>query len=192
MASHHSTDDVLGLRGRRNNDTEMTEMTEMTEVNLDTSVAAAADADTAPPHGTDGHSGSLQHHEFYSSEASTSSTTASLLNNNKGPNVQDGILVSDNKVESIETGLSGTSSHEGDVLRDEHGREISPIPEVAAVVANTDDPSIPCLTFRFWMMGLISILALSFVNQVRKKKGIEFRCGMIDIDIHMLGGKQGS
>ncbi|KAI8604603.1 OPT family small oligopeptide transporter [Dissophora ornata] len=51
------------------------------------------------------------------------------------------------------------------VLRDEFGREISPIPEVAAVVSNTDDPSIPCMTFRFWVMGLISILALSFINQ---------------------------
>ncbi|KAF9368051.1 hypothetical protein CPB97_004997, partial [Podila verticillata] len=51
------------------------------------------------------------------------------------------------------------------VLTDEQGHEISPIPEVAAVVSNTDDPSIPCMTFRFWVMGLVSIFALSFVNQ---------------------------
>lgn len=49
--------------------------------------------------------------------------------------------------------------------KDEFGREISPIPEVAAIVSNTDDPSIPCMTFRFWVMGLISISTLSFVNQ---------------------------
>ncbi|KAK3818719.1 MAG: LOW QUALITY PROTEIN: OPT family small oligopeptide transporter [Benniella sp.] len=49
--------------------------------------------------------------------------------------------------------------------KDEFGRETSPIPEVAAVVANTDDPSIPCMTFRFWVMGLISIFTLSFINQ---------------------------
>lgn len=54
------------------------------------------------------------------------------------------------------------------VLTDEQGHEISPIPEVAAVVSNTDDPSIPCMTFRFWVMGLISIFALSFINQVKK------------------------
>ncbi|KAI7830281.1 hypothetical protein BC939DRAFT_304211 [Gamsiella multidivaricata] len=49
---------------------------------------------------------------------------------------------------------------------DEFGSETSPIPEVAAVVSNTDDPLIPCMTFRFWVMGLISIFALAFVNQV--------------------------
>ncbi|KAK5823307.1 OPT family small oligopeptide transporter [Linnemannia elongata] len=59
---------------------------------------------------------------------------------------------------------SDESSDEGD-LKDEHGREVSPIAEVAAVVSNTDDPSIPCMTFRFWVMGLVSILSLSFVNQ---------------------------
>ncbi|KAG0356025.1 hypothetical protein BGZ54_000861 [Gamsiella multidivaricata] len=48
---------------------------------------------------------------------------------------------------------------------DEFGSETSPIPEVAAVVSNTDDPLIPCMTFRFWVMGLISIFALAFVNQ---------------------------
>ncbi|KAF9951058.1 hypothetical protein BGZ70_001132, partial [Mortierella alpina] len=52
-----------------------------------------------------------------------------------------------------------------DVLKDENGREISPIDEVAAVVPNTDDPSLPCMTFRFWVMGLTSIFSLSFINQ---------------------------
>jgi len=60
----------------------------------------------------------------------------------------------------------------GGDLRDNYGREVSPIAEVAAVVANTDDPSVPCLTFRFWVMGLISILSLSFINQVKKKHAV--------------------
>ncbi|KAG0027522.1 hypothetical protein BGZ81_005508, partial [Podila clonocystis] len=51
------------------------------------------------------------------------------------------------------------------VPKDEQGHEISPIAEVAAVVSNTDDPSMPCMTFRFWIMGLVSILALAFINQ---------------------------
>ncbi|KAG0309100.1 hypothetical protein BGZ98_005212 [Dissophora globulifera] len=55
----------------------------------------------------------------------------------------------------------GEQEVDGTVLTDEFGREISPIPEVAAVVPNTDDPMLPCMTFRFWVMGLISILALS-------------------------------
>ncbi|KAF9576921.1 hypothetical protein EC968_000046 [Mortierella alpina] len=68
-------------------------------------------------------------------------------------------------------GIRGSTSDSDDevtddVLKDEHGREISPIDEVAAVVPNTDDPSLPCMTFRFWVMGLTSIFSLSFINQV--------------------------
>ncbi|KAF9551236.1 hypothetical protein BGW38_009531, partial [Lunasporangiospora selenospora] len=54
---------------------------------------------------------------------------------------------------------------EAGVPLDSEGRENSPIPEVAAVVSNTDDPTMPYITFRFWLMGLVSILSLSFVNQ---------------------------
>jgi len=31
----------------------------------------------------------------------------------------------------------------------------SPYPEVRSAVANTDDPDIPCSTFRAWTLGLI-------------------------------------
>jgi hypothetical protein len=43
--------------------------------------------------------------------------------------------------------------------------ENSPIPEVAAIVSNKDDPSIPVLTFRFWLMAVIFSVILSFFNQ---------------------------
>lgn len=68
----------------------------------------------------------------------------------------------------ISRGSDSDSDESSDVggggvnLKDEQ----SPVAEVAAVVSNTDDPSLPCLTFRFWVMGLVSILSLSFVNQV--------------------------
>ncbi|KAF9162881.1 hypothetical protein BGX21_001722 [Mortierella sp. AD011] len=43
--------------------------------------------------------------------------------------------------------------------------ENSPIPEVAAIVSNKDDPSLPVLTFRFWVMGTVFTLVLAFINQ---------------------------
>jgi hypothetical protein len=45
------------------------------------------------------------------------------------------------------------------VLEDE-----SPYPEVRAVVANTDDPTMPVSTFRAWIIGLIWAVLISGVN----------------------------
>ncbi|KAG0095796.1 hypothetical protein BGZ93_005425, partial [Podila epicladia] len=41
----------------------------------------------------------------------------------------------------------------------------SPIEEVRVTVPNSDDPSIPCNTFRMWFLGLIFTGIISFVNQ---------------------------
>ncbi|KAG0358332.1 hypothetical protein BGZ54_010464 [Gamsiella multidivaricata] len=41
----------------------------------------------------------------------------------------------------------------------------SPIEEVRVTVPNTDDPLIPCNTFRMWFLGLLFTAAVSFVNQ---------------------------
>ncbi|KAF8981946.1 hypothetical protein BGZ52_002331, partial [Haplosporangium bisporale] len=41
----------------------------------------------------------------------------------------------------------------------------SPIDEVRVTVPNTDDPSIPCNTFRMWFLGLLFTAIISFVNQ---------------------------
>ncbi|KAF9993309.1 hypothetical protein BGZ79_002047 [Entomortierella chlamydospora] len=43
--------------------------------------------------------------------------------------------------------------------------ENSPIPEVAAIVSNKDDPSLPSLTFRFWIMATVFSILLGFCNQ---------------------------
>ncbi|KAG0266236.1 hypothetical protein BG011_002933 [Mortierella polycephala] len=43
--------------------------------------------------------------------------------------------------------------------------ENSPIPEVAAIVSNKDDPSIPVMTFRYYVMAVIFSVILSFFNQ---------------------------
>ncbi|KAG0247617.1 hypothetical protein BG011_001172, partial [Mortierella polycephala] len=43
--------------------------------------------------------------------------------------------------------------------------ENSPIPEVAAIVSNKDDPTLPVMTFRYYVMGVLFSLVLSFFNQ---------------------------
>nr|GMD11762.1 oligopeptide transporter 7-like [Ipomoea batatas] len=43
--------------------------------------------------------------------------------------------------------------------------ENSPIREVALTVPTTDDPSLPFLTFRMWVLGTFSCVLLSFLNQ---------------------------
>lgn len=40
-----------------------------------------------------------------------------------------------------------------------------PIKQVELTVPKTDDPSMPILTFRMWFLGIVSCVALSFVNQ---------------------------
>ncbi|GER40607.1 oligopeptide transporter, partial [Striga asiatica] len=48
--------------------------------------------------------------------------------------------------------------------KDQH-EENSPIREVALTVSITDDPSLPVLTFRMWLLGTFSCILLSFLNQ---------------------------
>ncbi|ONK59218.1 uncharacterized protein A4U43_C08F4190 [Asparagus officinalis] len=43
--------------------------------------------------------------------------------------------------------------------------ENSPIEQVALTVPTSDDPSIPVLTFRMWVLGTASCALLSFLNQ---------------------------
>jgi len=48
------------------------------------------------------------------------------------------------------------------ILEDE---ENSPIVEVAAIVSNKDDPSLPVMTFRSWVLAVFFTAFLSFMNQ---------------------------
>lgn len=41
----------------------------------------------------------------------------------------------------------------------------SPVKQVALTVPTTDDPSLPVLTFRMWVLGTLSCILLSFLNQ---------------------------
>lgn len=41
----------------------------------------------------------------------------------------------------------------------------SPMEQVRLTVPITDDPTLPCLTFRTWFLGILSCAILAFVNQ---------------------------
>ncbi|KAE9599480.1 hypothetical protein Lal_00039507 [Lupinus albus] len=43
--------------------------------------------------------------------------------------------------------------------------ENSPVKQVALTVSTIDDPSLPVLTFRMWVLGTLSCILLSFLNQ---------------------------
>lgn len=53
------------------------------------------------------------------------------------------------------------------IKQDENNEEdeISPIEQVRLTVPNTDDPTLPVWTFRMWVLGLLSCVLLSFLNQ---------------------------
>lgn len=52
-------------------------------------------------------------------------------------------------------------------LADDHDELIndSPIEQVRLTVPITDDPTLPCLTFRTWFLGIVSCAVLAFLNQ---------------------------
>lgn len=43
--------------------------------------------------------------------------------------------------------------------------EESPVKEVELTVPKTDDPTLPVVTFRMWVLGITACVLLSFVNQ---------------------------
>ncbi|KAA8533571.1 hypothetical protein F0562_030995 [Nyssa sinensis] len=53
----------------------------------------------------------------------------------------------------------------GDPAMESAGSEDSPIRQVDLTVPKTDDPSMPVLTFRMWVLGIAACVVLSFVNQ---------------------------
>ncbi|KAJ1936765.1 hypothetical protein GGF37_005476, partial [Kickxella alabastrina] len=48
---------------------------------------------------------------------------------------------------------------------DKEENEDSPFEVVRTAVSNKDDPTLPCLTFRSWALGLFFCVSLAFVNQ---------------------------
>ncbi|TQD73034.1 hypothetical protein C1H46_041432 [Malus baccata] len=64
------------------------------------------------------------------------------------------------KEEKKHEGFHGQSSSSGSTEE-----ENSPVEQVALTVPTTDDPSLPVLTFRMWVLGTLSCVLLSFLNQ---------------------------
>lgn len=61
-----------------------------------------------------------------------------------------------------ETRMDGLEKTNGGVGGDSDDR--CPVEEVALVVPETDDPSLPVMTFRAWFLGLTSCVVLIFLN----------------------------
>ncbi|CAJ1965274.1 unnamed protein product [Sphenostylis stenocarpa] len=73
-------------------------------------------------------------------------------------------LLSNN--EEGEGGSTRNRNGEGETEKEEEEEEEnSPIKQVALTVATSDDPSLPVLTFRMWVLGSLSCVLLSFLNQ---------------------------
>ncbi|KAK2978667.1 hypothetical protein RJ640_019124 [Escallonia rubra] len=66
------------------------------------------------------------------------------------------------KVENITEDEEDASKSE---IEKEEAEENSPIRQVALTVSTDDDPSLPVLTFRMWVLGTLSCVLLSFLNQ---------------------------
>ena len=62
----------------------------------------------------------------------------------------------------------------------------SPIEEVRLTVPITDDPSLPALTFRTWVLGLISCCLLAFLNQFFGYRQNHLHVGSISAQILVL------
>nr|POF10932.1 oligopeptide transporter 7 [Quercus suber] len=67
-----------------------------------------------------------------------------------------------------------------------------PIEQVALTVPTTDDPSLPCFTFRTWILGSLACVVLSFLNQFfwyRKESlsltSISAQIAMVPLGHHM-------
>ena len=60
---------------------------------------------------------------------------------------------------------NGEGEKEEEEEEEDEEEENSPIKQVAMTVATTDDPSLPILTFRMWVLGSLSCVVLSFLNQ---------------------------
>lgn len=70
---------------------------------------------------------------------------------------------SDAAAEKLDS-LDGVHAVEDELASNDVEAENSPIEEVRAAVPNTDDPDMPCSTFRAWFLGVLFVLLGSGVN----------------------------
>ncbi|KAL6280685.1 hypothetical protein ACE6H2_017566 [Prunus campanulata] len=74
-------------------------------------------------------------------------------------------LISKDKKDEDFYGQPSSSQPKLQNPEEEEEEENSPVEQVALTVPTTDDPSLPVLTFRMWVLGILSCTLLSFLNQ---------------------------
>lgn len=67
--------------------------------------------------------------------------------------------------DNTDNNLPSSSKSQTSEINQAHDEENSPVKQVALTVPTTDDPSLPVLTFRMWVLGTLSCVLLSFLNQ---------------------------
>lgn len=65
----------------------------------------------------------------------------------------------------------------------------SPYAEVRSVVDNTDDPSMPSSTIRTWVIGILFVIGIAFVNQLFqiRQPGINVQANVIQLLAYPVG-----
>ncbi|PNX76820.1 oligopeptide transporter 4-like protein [Trifolium pratense] len=71
----------------------------------------------------------------------------------------------------------------GSVINDD---DVSPIPQVRAVVSNDDDPNQPVWTFRMWTLGILSVVLLSYLNTFFQYRTQPLLVTMISVQVATL------
>ncbi|KAK2392475.1 OPT super [Trifolium repens] len=64
--------------------------------------------------------------------------------------------------------------------------DVSPIPEVRAIVSNDDDPNQPVWTFRMWTLGISSVVLLSYLNTFFNYRSEPLLVTMISVQVATL------
>ncbi|XP_059662163.1 oligopeptide transporter 7-like [Cornus florida] len=83
------------------------------------------------------------------------------------PEITTPLIPKDEKIEDVSLPSSSRSDDHQvkQLLHHEATEENSTVRQVALTVATTDDPTLPVLTFRMWVLGVLSCIILSFLNQ---------------------------
>ena len=68
----------------------------------------------------------------------------------------------------------------------EQNDDVSPIEEVRLAVSNDDDPTLPVWTFRTWLLGLIAVVLLSFINTFFAYRSEPLVITMISVQVATL------
>ncbi|CAN0892858.1 Oligopeptide transporter 7, partial [Linum grandiflorum] len=104
-------------------------------------------------------------HEQEADPSTTSDLRSPLLTNNETEQHDGGGEEEAEDPTNIPSSSSSASTSIESEESSEEESENSPVKQVAMTVPTTDDPTLPVLTFRMWVLGTLSCVLLSFLNQ---------------------------